>query len=153
MSRPADRTHSMAAAMSLAGQSPTDGSEDAPRRDAPWVVRRGEAQGLVSYVEAIRAGRWIIIGALVACLGAALIYLTQADKVYEANADLLITPQADLPVPVPGIIIQSSDPTRDVETVARLVTSPPVASRVKQKLDLEGTVTSVSKRIEVSPVA
>jgi Mrp family chromosome partitioning ATPase/capsular polysaccharide biosynthesis protein len=126
---------------------------ETPRRDAPWLVPGGEAQGLVSYLEAIRAGRWIIVGALVACLGMALLYLAQADKVYEASADLLITPQQELPVAVPGIIIQSSDPTRNVETVARRVTSPPVTRRVIERLNLDTTVRALGTKVDAQPLA
>ncbi len=106
-----------------------------PRRDSPWIVPGGEAQGLVSYLEAIKAGRWIIVGALIACVGASLLYLAQATKVYETAADVLVNPQGDSPVQVSGIITQSSDPTRDVETVARLIESPPVARRVITELE------------------
>jgi Mrp family chromosome partitioning ATPase len=137
--------------MSLAG-APVP-PEDTPRRDPMWVVPGGEAQGLVSYIEAIRAGRWIIVGALVACLGGALLYLAQATKVYEATADLQVSPQSDLPVPVPGMIIQSSDPTRDVETVARLVTSPPVVRQVIGTLKLDSSVRDVQKKVAVQPLA
>jgi Mrp family chromosome partitioning ATPase len=117
------------------------------------VVPGGEAQGLVSYIEAIRAGRWIIVGALVACLGMALLYLAQASKVYEATADIQVSAQSDLPVAVPGIIIQSSDPTRDVETVARLSTSPPVIRRVIAKLKLDLSVRDMQKKLSVQPLA
>ncbi len=122
-------------------------------RDPPWVVPAGESQGLVSYLEAIRDGRWIIIGALVACLGMALLYLAQATKVYEASADLQVTAQPDLPVNVPVVIRGSSDPTRDVETVARLVTQAPVARRVIAELRLDRTVRGIQKQVDAQPIA
>jgi capsular polysaccharide biosynthesis protein len=125
----------------------------APRRDPSWLVPSGEAQGLVSYIEAIRAGRWIIIGALVACVGAALLYLAQADKVYEATSDLLVTPQQEIAVPLPGVIIASGDPTRDVETVAELVTSPTVARRAQDALGLETSINELLDRVDAEPVA
>ena len=138
----------------MVGQQQGDDPPHAlPGRDLAWVVPGSEERGLVSYLEAIRAGRWIVIGALVACLGAALLYLAQAEKVYEASADLLVTPQQETPVPLPGIIIQSGDPTRDVETVARLVTSPPVARRVAGVLDLDDSVTGLIDKVSVEPVA
>jgi Mrp family chromosome partitioning ATPase len=133
--------------------APRELTEASPRRDAPWLVPGSEAQGLVSYLEAIRAGRWIIVGALVACLGVALLYLAQATKVYEATADVQISPQPALAVNVPGVIQQSSDPTRDVETVARLITSPPVARRVIAKLDLQSTVRGVQSKVNAQPLA
>jgi receptor protein-tyrosine kinase len=124
-----------------------------PRRDPAWVVPAGESQGLVSYLEAIRDGRWIIIGALVACLGMALLYLAQASKVYQTSADLQVTPQPDLPVNVPGVIRESSDPTRSVETVARLVTNAPVAKQVIAKLKLDRTVRGIQKKVDAQPLA
>lgn len=134
-----------------AAPAPTD---DAPRRrDPPWMIPGGEAQGLVSYLEAVRAGRWIIITALIACLGAAVLYLAQAEKVYEASADLLITPQPETSVSLPGVIIQTGDPTRDVETAARLVTSPPVARRVGQELGLDRSVTALLDDVSAEPLA
>ncbi len=133
--------------------SPANPDPSSSRAATPWLVPAGESQGLVSYVEAIRAGRWIIVSALVACLGMALLYLAQAEKVYDASADLLISPQTDLQVAVPGIIRQSSDPTRDVETVARLVTSPPVLRRVIDNLDLDQDVRGVGAKVSVQPLA
>lgn len=143
----------MAPPMSTAASSDLEPAGRPQRSDPPWLVPGGETQGLVSYFEAIRAGRWIIVSALVACLGMALLYLAQADKVYEASADLLISPQSDLPVAVPGVIRESSDPTRDVETVARLATSPPVSRRVIDKLGLDTTVRGVGKKVDVQPLA
>ncbi len=113
----------------------------------------GESQGLVRYLEAIKAGRWIIVGAVVACLAAAALYLAQASKVYEATTDVLITPQSTLTVPVSGVIVQSSDPTRDVETVARLITSTTVARRVREELRLTDPVPAVLQDVAASPIA
>src|SRR3954451_14375144 len=94
-----------------------------PRADSAWVVPGGAKEGLASYIEAIRAGRWIIIAALGVCVAFAAIYLSRAEKVYKAHADLLVAavdPNSTT-VQVPGIIYQSNDPTRTVETVSRLV--------------------------------
>src|SRR4051812_12037298 len=143
----------MARSMATPRASAPEVLEAPPRRDPAWVVPSGESQGLVSYVEAIRDGRWIIIGALVACVGMALLYLAQATKVYEASADLQVSPQPDLPVNVPGVIRESSDPTRDVETVARLVTSPPVTRQVIAKLKLDRTVRGIQKKVDAQPLA
>ncbi len=144
---------SMARRMSSAEPFDPPPAGSARRAESSWLVPGSEAQGLVSYVEAIRAGRWIIAGALAACLGMALLYLAQADKVYEASADLLISPQGDLQVAVPGIIRESSDPTRDVETVARLATSAPVSRRVIEDLKLDTTVRALGRKVEVQPLA
>jgi Mrp family chromosome partitioning ATPase len=125
----------------------------APARQTNWLVPAGETRGLVSYLEAIRAGRWILIGSLVACLGAALLYLAQAEKVYEASADLRISAQPEQPFPLTTVLIQSGDPTRDVETAARLVEQPPVARRVLDKIGSDGSVSGLLEDISVEPVA
>jgi Mrp family chromosome partitioning ATPase len=137
--------------MTVASPDSTDTPPE-PRREATWLGPRAEAQGLARYLEAVRAGKWIILASLVLCVGAALVYLTRADKVYEAEADMLVTPQ-ELQVPIPGVIQPSSDPTRDVETAARLIASPPVARRVRARLDLEGSTAGILRKVDVQPVA
>ncbi len=70
---------------------------------------------------------------------AAVLYLAVADKVYEAEADLLVTPVTDDNDAITGLglIRESNDPTRDVETAARLVLSRDVAERVRTELQPE----------------
>src|SRR4051794_36209687 len=125
----------------------------APRAAASWLAPRAETQGFPRYIEVIRAGRWIIIACLLVCIGGAVVYLARADNVYEAQTDLLVNPLPDLPVPIPGIIQQSSDPTRDVETAARLVSSPTVAGRVRERLNIDTTTSRLLRKIDVRPVA
>src|SRR4051812_27119986 len=137
--------------MTLAPQPQPEPTPE-PGRGSTWVVPGAEVHGLPRYIAAIRSGLWIIVAALVACVLVAALYLAQANKVFEGTSDLLITPQ-NLTVPVPGIIVQSSDPTRDVETAARLVESPSVARRVQRRLRLPGTSSDVLKRVNVQPVA
>jgi succinoglycan biosynthesis transport protein ExoP len=126
---------------------------EVPRRDTGWVNPSGEAKGIASYLEAVRVGKWIIAVALVFCVGVALAYLSRADKVYKASTDILITPQPTNGFAVPGIIIQSSDPTRNVETVARLITSPPVAQRVDKVLHLKLSASETLSKVDVAPLA
>jgi Mrp family chromosome partitioning ATPase len=137
--------------MNVASPEPADIPSER-RPDGTWLGPRVQAQGFPRYLEALRAGKWIVVAALVACVGAAALYLSRAEKVYEAEADVLVTPQ-NLNVPVPGVIQPSSDPTRDVETAARLIASPPVARRVKVRLDLRGTTHDVLKKVKAEPVA
>lgn len=123
-----------------------------PRRESSWVVPGGETQGLASYIEAVRVGKWIIAAALVLCVGFALAYLARADKVYEATTDLFITPVSQSNLSIPGLLTASSDPTRDVETVTRLVASPPVAQRVIAKLNRKESSSAMLGRVDVQPV-
>ena len=93
--------------------------------------------------------------ACVVCFGVTLIYVSTADKVYEAEADLLVSPaprDSDSLVGLP-IVRESSDPTRDVETVARLVTSNSVARRVRANLDTDRTTRGLLNSVKAEPVA
>ncbi len=79
---------------------------------------------------------------------AALLYLAVADKVYEAEADLLVTPTTDENQALTGLglIRESNDPTRDVETAARLVLSRDVAERVRSQLRLDEDASDLARR-------
>ena len=86
---------------------------------------------------------------------AALLYLAVADKVYEAEADLLVTPTTDDNQALTGLglIRESNDPTRDVETAARLVLSRDVAERVRSQLRLDEDASDLLGEVSAEPVA
>src|SRR6266487_2593453 len=115
-------------------------SED-PRQaaqSADWLEPVPEQEGLRRYVETLRERMWIVIGVVVVVTLAAVIYVIAAPKQYDAEADVLVTPTTSTNTPLvglPGLIPQSSDPTRDVETAARLITNVDVARRVKATLN------------------
>lgn len=133
------------------GMSPADNDG----RSAEWLRPRVEQQGLQRYVNTIRE-RWKLI-ALVTLLTtlAAAAYVALAPKVYEARSELLVTPvPADDPA-LSGlpIIRSSNDPTRDVETAARLVANRAVAARVKQQTNNDRPVNSLLDHVKAEPVA
>jgi capsular polysaccharide biosynthesis protein len=85
---------------------------------------------------------------------AAGVYLSTAPKVYEAHTDILVTPLSrDDQILGLGLIHESVDPTRDVETVSRLAVSPGVALKVKRALDLPEDPEAILGRIRVEPIA
>ena len=134
--------------------SPDASGAAGSRRGTTWVAPAAQAEGLPRYLEVLRQGFWLVVLSLVLCVGAAFLYLNRAEKVYTAEADLIVSAlPRELPYPVPGLIQPTNDPTRDVETVARLVESPSVARLVKGKLKLGGTTPQILSRIDVSPVA
>ncbi len=117
----------------------------------------GEAQqGLRRYVQTIRERfKLIALSVLVTTLAAAL-YVGTAQKTYKAEADLIITPIAGQDTTlnsVPGLIRESSDPTRNVQTAARLVTTIDVARKAKQKLNTNRTARSLLNDIQAAPIA
>ena len=91
---------------------------------------------------------------LVTTLAAAL-YVGTAEKTYEAEADLLVTPVPanDDTLNGLGLIRESNDPTRDVQTAARLVTSIDVARKAARKLDTERSPRSLLADVKADPIA
>jgi len=125
------------------------------RADAAWRKPRETSPGLLRYLETIRERIWFVVGITLLTLGVATAYLLSASKVYEAEAELLVTPVADDDPAYTGLplVRSSSDPTRDVETLARLVTSRVVAADVKRELELDDSAQNLADSVDASPVA
>ncbi len=102
-----------------------------PTKSAEWLESPAEEEGLRRYVETIRE-RLPLVGVAVAVTTlVAILYVLTAPKTYEARADLLVTPvSGDDPVArsLP-VIVESVDPTRDVETASQFVTNIDVAAK------------------------
>jgi Mrp family chromosome partitioning ATPase/capsular polysaccharide biosynthesis protein len=123
---------------------------------ADWLLPGEEQQGLRRYAQTIRE-RWKLIAltVLVTTLAAAL-YVGTAQKTYKAEADLLVSPvsgQDSTLNSIPGLIHESNDPTRDVQTAARLVTTINVARIAKQKLNTDRSARSLLNDVESTPIA
>jgi capsular exopolysaccharide synthesis family protein len=115
-----------------------------------------EQEGLKRFVETIRERLWLVIGILVLTTAAAIFYVVTADKVYEAEADLLIAPVSGEENPayvIAGLQQESPDPTRDVETAARLATTLEVAERVKEEIGSPETAQQLQSQVRAEPIA
>ncbi|MEA2457186.1 MAG: tyrosine-protein kinase [Thermoleophilaceae bacterium] len=123
--------------------------------DNEWLNPSVDEQGLARYASTIRERKWLILTTVLVTTLAAVLYLVTATKVYEAEADLLITPVSgsDPVYTSLGLIHDSSDPTRDVETASRLITTTDVARRVKVQLRDPRTAGALLQKITVAPVA
>jgi Mrp family chromosome partitioning ATPase/capsular polysaccharide biosynthesis protein len=121
---------------------------------APWRRPQVGISGLERYLHTLRERLRLIVAVTVATTLVAALYLAVADDRYRAEADLLVTPanQADTALTGLPVIRESSDPTRDVETAARLVTSRDVGVRVKRQLGLEESVNALLKDVSAEPV-
>jgi tyrosine-protein kinase len=130
------------------------GSSDG-RSGADWHRPRLEAAGLQRYLQTLRERRGMIVVTVLVTLLAAGVYLATASKVYEADADLLVTPVASDDPDLTGLPLlrESNDPTRDVETAARLVLSRDVAARVRERLELRSTPEALLGKVDAQPVA
>jgi capsular exopolysaccharide synthesis family protein len=113
-----------------------------------------EQASLRRYLDVLKARWWLIAMSVVLCTGAAALYVLTADKVYQASADMLVTPVADDAQTFLGLglIRRASDPTRDVTTAARLINNGEVAERVKRELGGDAPANPLA-RLSVEPVA
>jgi polysaccharide biosynthesis transport protein len=129
-------------------------TETEPRR-AEWLEPPEEEQGLKRYVETIRERIWLVITSILITTAAAGLYVATAPKTYEAEAQLLITPVSGDASALAGlgVLVESSDPTRDVETAARLVDNREIAELAKERLGTEDGSGGLLDRVSAEPVA
>src|SRR3954467_745492 len=120
-----------------------------------WLNPSVDEQGLARYATTIRERKWLILATVVLTTLAAIVYVATAPKVYQAESDILITPVpgSDPVYASLGLIHDSSDPTRDVETASRLITNLNVARRVKATPPDARSPAELLDAITVQPVA
>jgi capsular exopolysaccharide synthesis family protein len=135
--------------------NPTDPQAARGPVSAPWRRPRLGSSGLERYLHTLRERLPLIVAVTVITALVAALYLAVADDRYRAEADILVTPASDTDTALAGlpVIRESSDPTRDVETAARIVTSRDVAVRVKRQLGLEESPTELLEDVSAEPVA
>lgn len=126
---------------------------------ADWLQPATQEKGLAGYVQTLSERIWLILLAVVVTTGASILYVATASKTYQAEADILVTPvppQSDLLISL-GLIPQSADPVREIETVARLTDTSEVAAQAQKDLggvpEAQGSPQSLLDRISAQPVA
>ena len=102
--------------------------------------------------------RWrVVVACMVLAAAGAFAYILVAPRTYEAQADLLVSPvPGDDPLTQGLPLIRAaggSDPTRDVETAARLVEATEVARATREELSLTASAESILDDVTVEPVA
>jgi capsular exopolysaccharide synthesis family protein len=120
-----------------------------------WRRPQSGVSGLERYFNTIRERLGLIaLITLVTTLIAAA-YLAVATEQYRAEANLLVipAPREDPTFNTLPVIRETSDPTRDAQTAAALVTSPNVARRVDRQLDYPGTAEELESKVTAEPVA
>jgi Mrp family chromosome partitioning ATPase/capsular polysaccharide biosynthesis protein len=124
-------------------------------QNAAWLKPSVEESALQRYIQTLRERKWLILATTLITTLLAGAYVATADKVYRAEADMLITPVpgGDTALNGLGLIQASSDPTRDVETASRLITTIDVARRVKQATGDPRSPRALLGQIDVAPVA
>ncbi len=122
------------------------------RGERSWLAAPPPRAELSRYIQLVRS-HWLMIIAFVAAgLVAAFAYTSVAAKSYTAEADLLVTPVSTDDPNLVGLplVRDTSDPTSDVLTVSKLVTSPSVASLVAHQLG--GRPSELLTHIMATPV-
>jgi polysaccharide biosynthesis transport protein len=122
---------------------------------ADWLQPAEEQEGLSRYVETVRERFWVILAAVVVTTGIAILYVLTATKTYEARTDMLITPiSGDDPVLISlGLLRESADPTRDVQTASQLIANVDVAKRATEDLETEESPEALLAGVTAEPVA
>jgi len=136
------------------------GGDEADRHSAivgqaEWVDEAPPSEGLRLYVDVLRGRLPLLILAMTIGLVTTYALVSNTEKVYEAKADLLVTPVSRTNTDLfgLGLVSESGDPTRDAETLAQLVTTPAVAERVKQELGVADSPGELLEAVDALPVA
>lgn len=119
-----------------------------------WLQPVPEEQGLSRYVETVRERLRVVIACFIIGLLVPIAYVIIADPVYEAQANLLITP-----VPTDnetlislGVLRETNDPQREVDTATQLVTTTQVAEAAAQDLPGDPDPDELLGQVEANPV-
>lgn len=101
------------------------------------------------FVRALRR-RWALaLAVLLVVLGTALIFVTVADRKYEAVAKVLLSESPDINALLnPAGSPSSSDREREVNTSIEFMRLAPVAQRVRRKVGLEESASALLERVE-----
>ncbi len=99
---------------------------------ANWLKPSIEQHSLRQYLTTLRKRAWVVVLMVLVTTGATAAYVATAEEVYEAEADVLVTPvpSDDRLLRGLGLISSSSDPAREIQTVSRLIIARNVADRV-----------------------
>jgi len=128
--------------------APTRTSDD-------WLQPPPAQQGLKRYLETLRERIWLIVAAVVATTAIAIAYVATADRVYEADASILVSPVPDDAGTLTsiGLLTQSGDPLRAIETATTLVATRGAAERTAEALGGEADPSALLADVTVEPVA
>jgi capsular exopolysaccharide synthesis family protein len=111
-----------------------------------------DRQGGARYLVAVREHWLLVLLITIAALAAAITYANTAEKRYEAEADILVTPIAGDDEVFIGIpLLRESGQSRAVLTVARLIKAPALAEAVRQRLGTDKSRGELLDAIEVTP--
>lgn len=121
-----------------------------------WLGPDSEGGDLRRHLLTLRHRGWLIVVTVVLALVVAAVYVKTATPTYQASSNLLVTAVpggGSIPTNLPGLLYQSNDPTRDIQTAANVVDSMTTARAVKAVLKLPQPAATILKKISVQPVS
>jgi len=120
-----------------------------------WNDEAPRGGGLQAYLDVLRPRLPLILLVALLAVAVAYFFVSQSENVYEAKADILVTPipRVNTNLYGLGLVSESGDPTRDAETLSQLITTPDVAQRVKSELRSDKTVAGLLRAVKAQPVA
>lgn len=127
----------------------------ADRHGLIWPEEGPRSEGLGAYLDVVRARALIVVLVTMVSVFVAAVFVSRSEKVYEAKADILVTPipRVNTNLYGLGLVSESGEPTRDAETLAQLITTPEVAQRVRSQLRVDRTPASLLAAVKAQPVA
>ena len=122
---------------------------------ADWVGDVSRPHGLGFYLDLVRSRLWLVVLIVAVTVNTAVFLVARTDKVYEAHADLLVTPVSGNNEDFIGLglVTESGDPTRDAETMAKVITSSSVAERARTTLRVQRSPSALRRDVTAEPVA
>jgi capsular exopolysaccharide synthesis family protein len=114
-----------------------------------------ERTGAASYLASLREHWLLILALVVGAVAAAALYASTAEKRYEAEADLLITPvsASDETFLGTSALRESGVQSNSVLTAARLIRTPDVAEAVRDELGEDLSRDELLGMVQVEPIS
>ena len=120
-----------------------------------WLNPQAEQKPLERFIETVRERVWLIAAAIAVTTAFAVFYVATADKVYEAEVQVVVNALDDPDGTLAGVglITQSNDPLRAIETASALVKTNTTAELTANELNDDRTPDSILNAISIEPLA
>jgi capsular exopolysaccharide synthesis family protein len=120
-----------------------------------WLNPQADQKPLQRFIETVRERIWLIVAAVAVTTAFAVLYVATADKVYEAEVQIVVNAVEDPDGALAGVglLTQSNDPLRAIETASALIKTNAAAELAAAELNLDGSPSSILNKITIEPVA
>jgi receptor protein-tyrosine kinase len=123
---------------------------------AAWLGPDSHENDFRKHLSTLRHRGWLIVATVVLALVVAGVYVETATPVYQASSSLLVSAVpsgGSIPTNIPGLLYQSADPTRDIQTAATIASSVDAAQEARAALKLSDSPATILSHVSVQPVS